>query len=170
MPAGKVMSAADSRPGARPRDLRTARAAARQRPERRPIPWPALSVIVAGGVLGAVARQGPVGCVPAPGRRLQLDDAGRQRGRQLPDRRPDDRHHRDLACPPARRAVPGRRRVGGFTTFSTYIVGIQKLISSGAPQTGLAYLAVTLAGALAAVYAGVTLIRLIARPRRKDRT
>ena len=42
--------------------------------------------------------------------------------------------------------------LGGFTTFSTYIVTIQKLITSGSPQSGLAYLAATLAGALLATY------------------
>lgn len=60
--------------------------------------------------------------------------------------------------------------LGGFTTFSTYIVGIQRSITSGAPETGLAYLAVTLAGALLAVYAGVTVTRLLSRLHRRERS
>ena len=53
--------------------------------------------------------------------------------------------------------------LGGFTTFSTYIIDIQKSITSGAPQTGLAYLAATLLITLLAGYAGITLTRLLSR-------
>ncbi|MFJ2814841.1 fluoride efflux transporter CrcB [Streptomyces sp. NPDC087294] len=49
--------------------------------------------------------------------------------------------------------------LGGFTTFSTYAVDIQRLVDSGHPGTGLAYLAATLCAALAAVWLGVTLAR-----------
>ncbi|MFD4523590.1 fluoride efflux transporter CrcB [Streptomyces sp. NPDC058470] len=42
--------------------------------------------------------------------------------------------------------------LGGFTTFSTYAVDIQKLLDEGNPATGLAYLAATLLAALAAVW------------------
>ncbi|MGW7404873.1 fluoride efflux transporter CrcB [Streptomyces sp. NPDC054833] len=42
--------------------------------------------------------------------------------------------------------------LGGFTTFSTYAVDIQKLVDSGHSATGLAYLAATLVAALAAVW------------------
>ena len=34
--------------------------------------------------------------------------------------------------------------LGGFTTFSTYAVDIQKFVADGQPRTGLAYLALTL--------------------------
>jgi CrcB protein len=60
--------------------------------------------------------------------------------------------------------------LGGFTTFSTYIVEVQKSISAGAPQTALAYLAATLVIALLAVYAGATLTRMLSRPRRRERS
>jgi CrcB protein len=60
--------------------------------------------------------------------------------------------------------------LGGFTSFSTYIVDIQKSVRAGAPQTGLAYLAATLGAAFLAVAAGLTLTRLIARPHPKDRS
>ncbi len=59
--------------------------------------------------------------------------------------------------------------LGGFTTFSTYIIGIQKAIAAGAPQTGLAYLAAALAAALLAGYAGVTLTRLLSGLRRREK-
>ncbi|MFC6065378.1 fluoride efflux transporter CrcB [Streptomyces ochraceiscleroticus] len=42
--------------------------------------------------------------------------------------------------------------LGGFTTFSTYAVDIQRLVTDGAAVTGLAYLALTLFAALAAVW------------------
>ncbi|QKZ23514.1 fluoride efflux transporter FluC [Streptomyces chartreusis] len=42
--------------------------------------------------------------------------------------------------------------LGGFTTFSTYAVDIQRLVDDGHPRVGLAYLAATLAAALTAVW------------------
>jgi CrcB protein len=50
--------------------------------------------------------------------------------------------------------------LGGFTTFSTYAVDIQRLVNGGAAVTALGYLSATVAAALAAVYLGVTLTRL----------
>ncbi|MFF8653003.1 fluoride efflux transporter CrcB [Streptomyces huasconensis] len=53
--------------------------------------------------------------------------------------------------------------LGGFTTFSTYAVDIQRLVSGGHARTGLAYLALTLLAALAAVWgAAWTTRRLVA--------
>ncbi|MGW3975621.1 fluoride efflux transporter CrcB [Streptomyces mirabilis] len=49
--------------------------------------------------------------------------------------------------------------LGGFTTFSTYAVDIKKLVDSGHPGTGLAYLAATLCAALTAVWLAVTATR-----------
>ena len=49
--------------------------------------------------------------------------------------------------------------LGGYTTFSTYILDIQHLLAADAARTALAYLAGTLLAALAAVYAGLTLTR-----------
>ena len=51
--------------------------------------------------------------------------------------------------------------LGGFTTFSTYAVDIQKLVDAGHPRTALAYLAATLFAALAAVWLGVTAARRV---------
>ncbi|MXM65926.1 fluoride efflux transporter CrcB [Streptomyces sp. HUCO-GS316] len=51
--------------------------------------------------------------------------------------------------------------LGGFTTFSTYAVDIQRLVDSGRPGTGLAYLAATLVAALSAVWLGVAAARRV---------
>ncbi|MFJ2770424.1 fluoride efflux transporter FluC [Streptomyces sp. NPDC087300] len=57
--------------------------------------------------------------------------------------------------------------LGGFTTFSTYAVDIERLISGGYARTGLAYLALTLLAALAAVTCAVWTTRRLTggRPR-----
>ncbi|WP_105972562.1 fluoride efflux transporter CrcB [Streptomyces geranii] len=49
--------------------------------------------------------------------------------------------------------------LGGFTTFSTYTVDIQKLVEDGHPGTGIAYLAATLLAALTAVTLAATATR-----------
>ncbi|MFG3280653.1 CrcB family protein [Streptomyces sp. NPDC048111] len=49
--------------------------------------------------------------------------------------------------------------LGGFTTFSTYAVDIQKLLAAHRPGTAFAYLALTLFAALAAVSGTVWLTR-----------
>jgi CrcB protein len=54
--------------------------------------------------------------------------------------------------------------LGGFTTFSTYAVDVQRLVASGGAITGIAYLAVTVTAALLAVWgAGALTQRVIAR-------
>ncbi|UNS95757.1 CrcB family protein [Streptomyces tubbatahanensis] len=49
--------------------------------------------------------------------------------------------------------------LGGFTTFSTYATDIQRLIEEGSPRTALACLGLTVAGAVAAVWAAASLTR-----------
>jgi CrcB protein len=49
--------------------------------------------------------------------------------------------------------------LGGFTTFSTYATDIRALIDGGHARTGLAYLALTLLAALAAVWAAASVTR-----------
>jgi CrcB protein len=44
--------------------------------------------------------------------------------------------------------------LGGYTTFSTYAVDVQRALVAGAPGTALAYLVATPVGALLAVWAG----------------
>ncbi|MFG2780132.1 fluoride efflux transporter CrcB [Streptomyces prunicolor] len=57
--------------------------------------------------------------------------------------------------------------LGGFTTFSTYAVDIQKLVDGGHPRTALAYLAATLIAALAAVWLGATTARRVLKWRQR---
>ncbi|WP_233601076.1 MULTISPECIES: fluoride efflux transporter CrcB [Micromonospora] len=60
--------------------------------------------------------------------------------------------------------------LGGYTTFSTYAVDIQQAVAAGHPRVALLYLAGTLAAALAAVYTGIIIARLLTglHPRRKE--
>ena len=73
---------------------------------------------------------------------------------------------------PARRLLRpflGTGLLGGYTTFSTYIVDIQHLLAAGAARTALAYLAGTLLAALAATYLGVSTARLAVHRARHHR-
>jgi fluoride exporter len=56
--------------------------------------------------------------------------------------------------------------LGGFTTFSTYIVDVQQALVAGAPRTALLYGAVTLLAALAAAWTGVRLAAFVFNRRR----
>ena len=51
--------------------------------------------------------------------------------------------------------------LGGFTTFSTYAVDIQRLVMAGHAANALLYLTVTVAGALLAVWATVSATRAL---------
>ncbi|MFG2625029.1 fluoride efflux transporter CrcB [Streptomyces sp. NPDC048473] len=51
--------------------------------------------------------------------------------------------------------------LGGFTTFSTYAVDIERLVDGGRARTGLAYLGLTLLAALAAVWSAVWATRRV---------
>ncbi|MFE7429736.1 fluoride efflux transporter CrcB [Streptomyces sp. NPDC014646] len=51
--------------------------------------------------------------------------------------------------------------LGGFTTFSTYAVDIQRLVDGRETRTGLAYLALTPVIALTAVWLAVALTRRV---------
>ena len=53
---------------------------------------------------------------------------------------------------PLLRPFFGTGVLGGFTTFSTYATDIERLVGGGHVRTGLAYLALTLAAALLAVW------------------
>lgn len=134
----------------------------------RRIPWLTVGVIAVGGVIGALARQGLWVAFPhRPGAfdwtTLSINVAGCFLLGVLMVAITEVRHAHRLTGP-----FVGTGVLGGFTTFSTYIIEIQKSVSSGPPQTGLAYLAATLAAALLAVYAGVSLTRLLGRLQRKE--
>ncbi|MGH3387996.1 MAG: fluoride efflux transporter CrcB [Actinomadura sp.] len=134
----------------------------------RPASWTVLVAISAGGVLGALARYGVtvafpysagdfpsatfainvVGCLLIGVLMASLAAAARAR--------------------PLVRPFLGIGVLGGFTTFSTYIVDVQRAVTAGAAATGLAYLAATPVAALVAVYAGDRLARLLIRRTRRS--
>ena len=131
-------------------------------------PWPTLAVVSAGGVAGALARYGLATAFPhAAGSfdwvTLWINVSGCLLIGVLMVVIDTRQVHR-LARP-----FLGVGILGGYTTFSTYIVDIQQAVGAHAPRTALAYLALTLILALPAVQAGAALTRLAVRPRRKDR-
>ena len=162
------MYKADDRSGSQ---LAETDALSQRRPGRglRRVPWGTLVVISAGGVIGALARQGVWAVFPRGAgfdwTTLGINVAGCALIGVLTVAVAEVWHAHRLAAP-----FLGVGMLGGFTTFSTYIIDVQKSFTSGAPGPGLAYLAATLAAALLAVYAGVTLTRLITRPRHKERS
>jgi fluoride exporter len=134
-----------------------------QRFELRRAPWAVLGAVSAGGVLGALGRYGLAVAWPHHGRQFPwatfvTNVSGCLLiGVLMVLITEVWASHRLL------RPFLGVGVLGGYTTFSTYTVDVQRLVAAGAPRTGLAYLAGTLAAALAAVYAGVALARLVAR-------
>jgi fluoride exporter len=119
----------------------------------RAIPWRVLAVITVGGVIGALARQGIWAVFPhRPGvfdwPTLSINVIGCALIGALMSV--------TEVRPPHRLIGPflGTGVLGGFTTFSTYIVAIQQSIDVGAPGVAFGYLAGTLVTALAAVHVG----------------
>ncbi|MEU3457027.1 CrcB family protein [Micromonospora sp. NPDC006766] len=116
-------------------------------------PAAVLGAIAAGGVLGALARAGLQTAFPHPPTGFPWATFGiNVLGSLLIGAL--------MAVLTARPAGPLARPflgvgvLGGFTTFSTYVVDTQRAATAGAPGTALAYLAATLVGALVAVWAG----------------
>jgi CrcB protein len=137
----------------------------RQRRELRGAPWRVLGVISVGGAIGALARYGIGYAFPAapagfPWATFAINVSGCLLIgvlMVLVTERWSDR--------PLVRPFLGVGVLGGFTTFSTYVVDIQRLTQDSAAGTALAYLAATLLAALAAVLAGTGLGRLVTRSR-----
>ncbi|NVI86614.1 CrcB family protein [Actinomadura sp. BRA 177] len=136
-----------------------------QRAELRRAPWGTLGAISAGGVLGALARYGLIsafqyrpGEFPWPVFWVNVSGCLLIGVLMVLIAEPR-RAHRLL------RPFLGVGVLGGYTTFSTYTVDIQRAVEHGAPRVGLAYLALTLAAALAAVLAGARLTRALIRRR-----
>lgn len=75
--------------------------------------------------------------------------------------------HRWGARTPLLRPFAGVGVLGGFTTFSAYTVGVQRLLAGGAPTSALIYLVLTPALAVVAIVAGTRLGRLVL-PRRAE--
>jgi CrcB protein len=129
--------------------------------------WPVLAVISAGGVLGALARAlvatamphtaarfpwstfviNVSGCLLIGALMVLLTEVGT--GRRL------------------LRPFLATGMLGGYTTFSTYVVDVQRGLAAAAPRTALAYLVATPVCALLAVLAASRLTRRLIRPRHR---
>ncbi len=123
-----------------------------------PAQWPVLAVVSVGGALGAVGRYGADLLLPAADRgfpvgTLLVNVTGCLLIGVLAGVLFGADSHRLL------RPFVGVGLLGGFTTFSTYSVGISTLALDGAVGTAFGYLLATVAAALVAVEVGMTVSR-----------
>lgn len=127
----------------------------RQGGELRRAPWAVLSVIAAGGALGATARYGlgvafPVAPDGFPWVTFGINASGCALIGVLMVLVAEVWAGRRLVRP-----FVGVGVLGGFTTFSTYVVDIQRLVDLDAGRIALLYLAGTVVAALAATWVGL---------------
>lgn len=133
------------------------------------VPWAVLGVISAGGAIGAVARYGVGRAVGGsatgfPWGTFIVNISGCLLIGVLMVLISDVWPGRRLLRP-----FLGVGLLGGYTTFSTYIVDIQRLTAGGAVATAVLYLAGTLAGALVAVYSGMMVTHMAVDRARRAR-
>ncbi|HEU5471383.1 MAG TPA: fluoride efflux transporter CrcB [Actinophytocola sp.] len=133
-----------------------------QRVELAAAPGAVLAVISAGGALGALARYGVGLAVPTvPGRfplgTFLVNVTGCLLIGVLMVLITELRRAHRLVRP-----FLGVGVLGGFTTFSTYAEEVRGLLRPESIGTGLGYLAGTVLAALAAVWAGSGVTRLVA--------
>jgi CrcB protein len=138
-------------------DLRQAGQPHRRRRRRDDVP--VLTAIAAGGAIGAVARyliglQWPTPTGGFPGATLAINVLGCALIGVLMVLITDVWSSQRLLRP-----FLGTGVLGGFTTFSTYAVDIQRLAAGAHPGIALLYLAITPLGALLAVWATATATR-----------
>ncbi len=121
--------------------------------------WPVLAVISLGGAIGATARYGaallwPTASGAFPWTTLLVNAVGcAVIGAFLVTVTEGRPAH------PLLRPFFGTGVLGGFTTFSTYVVDAQRLLTGGQAGTALVYLVATLAAALTSVWAAAKLTR-----------
>ncbi|MFB7634702.1 fluoride efflux transporter CrcB [Streptomyces sp. NPDC056149] len=140
-------------------------------PARRPLPWqgqwPVIGAVAVGGALGASARYGAGLLWPSardafPWTTLLVNVVGcALMGVLMVLITEVWSAHRLL------RPFLGTGVLGGFTTFSTYAVDIQRLVGAGRLPLALAYLAGTLLAALAAVALAAATTRALVGPGRR---
>ena len=126
-------------------------------------PWDVLAVIAAGGAIGALARYGiglawPTPAGGFPKATLTINVVGCAAIGVLMVLITEIWVAHRLIRP-----FLGTGVLGGFTTFSTYAVDTERLVSLSAARTGLLYLVVTPVAAVAAVYVAVVITRQVAR-------
>jgi CrcB protein len=131
--------------------------------QRRELHWDVVAAIAIGGALGAVARYG-IGLAIPPGRAgfpwatFLVNISGCLLIGILMVLVTDVWTRQRLVRP-----FLGVGVIGGYTTFSTYIVDIQRLVNSGAAGVALLYLGLTLITAVVATSAGIGLARWVVR-------
>jgi len=125
--------------------------------------WDILAVIAAGGALGSLARWGLAAALPRrpggfPWATFLTNVTGCLLIGALMVLLAE-------AWPPSRYLRPflGIGVLGGYTTFSTYVLDARNLLVTGHAGPAAAYLLGSLAVGLAAVWAGVALIRSVIR-------
>jgi CrcB protein len=133
--------------------------------DRRHASVPLLAVIAAGGAVGACARYGASLVWPTPAGAFPwttwaVNTAGCAAIGVLMVLIAEVRTAHPLVRP-----FLGTGMLGGFTTFSTYAVDTQRLVDSGRAGLALAYLTLTVLGALGAVWAAAVATRRVLRRR-----
>jgi len=131
--------------------------------QRRELRWALLAAVSAGGALGALARYAatlawPHGPGAFPWATFAVNVSGCLLIGVLMVLVTEVWTAHELVRP-----FLGTGVLGGFTTFSTYSVDVQQLVTAGSAGTALLYLAGTLAAALVAVSTGLGLARAAAR-------
>ncbi|WP_018504733.1 fluoride efflux transporter FluC [Parafrankia discariae] len=134
-----------------------------ERAELRPSPWPVLAAIAAGGGLGALARHGLVVAFPheAGGfdrATFAINTSGCLLIGVLMELVGSVWAGRRLVRP-----FLGVGVLGGYTTFSAYVVDVERAVDAGAPGTALLFLFGSLAAALIAVAVGSVLTERLLR-------
>ncbi|MFE0193028.1 fluoride efflux transporter FluC [Streptomyces sp. NPDC059008] len=129
--------------------------------------WPVVGAVAAGGAAGATARYGaallwPTATGAFPWTTLAVNVVGcALMGVLMVLITEVWSAHRLL------RPFLGTGVLGGFTTFSTYAVDVQRLTDARQPLLALTYLAATLLAALAAVWGAVVAARALLALRRR---
>jgi fluoride exporter len=131
--------------------------------QRTELHWPVLAAIAAGGALGALARHAVQTALPAapggfPWGTFLVNVSGCLLIGVLMVVITEVRQAHPLVRP-----FLGVGVLGGYTTFSAYVVDVLRVVGDRAPVVGLAYLVGTMAASVAAVAAGMWLTRRIAR-------
>ncbi|MFD3335276.1 fluoride efflux transporter CrcB [Streptomyces sp. NPDC058700] len=123
---------------------------------------PVVGAVAAGGALGATARYGaallwptPEGAFPWTTFTVNASGCALLGILMVLLTEPPAAPH------PLLRPFLGTGFCGGFTTFSTYSLDTQRLLSAGDPTRGLLYLGTTVVTALAAVLAGTVVTRAV---------